>query len=85
MRHRRHAILCVPLPDGFVRTSAEQIPPEFVFVPRIALGEAAAVAVKLNADQIAAGDVERKLFLPVKCFEPLKRRRQAAGQKGGAV
>lgn len=81
MKHRRHAVLCVPLPPGFVRTSPEEIPPDFLFIPRIALGDAAAVAVRLNADQIAAGDVERKLFLPMKCFEPIKRRRQEGGPR----
>lgn len=84
MKHSRHSVLRIPRPPGFNPSAPTDIPPEFVAIPRIGLGQAAAEALRLNAEEMAKGDGAAFVFVPMKCFEslPWKKWRRPAQENG---
>lgn len=70
MKSKRHAVVRVDWPPGFAPSAPTEIPPSLVFIPRAALGEAADIAVRLNAQEMTkAADQPRGWFLAVKTME----------------
>ena len=79
MRKKRHAVIRISWPPDFTPAAPSEIPPSIVHVPRLALGEAAAVAVRLNAAEMAKPASQRgSWFLAVKTME--QRPTPAAGR-----
>lgn len=70
MRNKRHTVVRIPWPPDFTPAAPNEIPPSIVLIPRIALGEAAAVAVRLNAQEMAKPAGHRNgWFLAVKAMD----------------